>query len=54
MPDISMCLDGECPSRLTCWRFMATPDCWQSYAAFERPDGTDRCYAYWEMDDAGE
>jgi len=55
MPDISMCLDGECPSRLTCWRFMATPsECRQSYLAAPRVAGEERCYAYWEIEDVEE
>lgn len=55
MPDISMCRDATCPSRLTCWLFMAPPEpVWQSYSAFTRPGGADRCYAYWEMEAAGD
>jgi hypothetical protein len=50
MPDISMCRDATCPSRLTCWLFMAPPSRWQSFVAFSRPEGADRCYAYWEME----
>ena len=51
MPDISMCGDDTCQSRLTCWRFMAPPEpVWQSFVAFSRPEGADRCYAYLEMD----
>ena len=51
MPDISMCGADTCPSRLTCWLFMAPPEpVWQSFVAFSRPEGADRCYAYWEME----
>ncbi len=55
MPDISMCLDGECPSRLTCWWSMATSSAYrQSYLVAPRKAGEERCYAYWEMEDGGE
>ncbi len=55
MPDISMCLDDECPSRLTCWRFMATPSEYrQSYLLAPRVAGDERCYAYLKMEDGAE
>jgi hypothetical protein len=35
MPDISMCQHSACPKSKECYRFMAIPDKWQSYMAFE-------------------
>lgn len=38
MPDISMCSNGDCPSRESCYRYRAVPNPdWQSYSHFE-PD----------------
>ena len=43
MPDIAMCEDNSCPSRRTCWRFVAPPNGrHQWYATFNR-DGRDKC-----------
>jgi hypothetical protein len=38
MPDITKCDNSECPSCTICWRFMAVPNAYQSYGAFQ-PDG---------------
>jgi len=35
MPDISMCKDHECPSRMICYRYRAKPSNFQSYAGFK-------------------
>ena len=36
MPDITMCLNKDCPIRTSCYRFTATPsDNRQAYAEFE-------------------
>ena len=35
MADITMCMSTECPERKTCYRAMAKPDKYQSYANFE-------------------
>lgn len=46
MPDISMCLGGDCPSADRCYRHVAAPDEHrQSYSDFNacRADGADRC-----------
>ena len=44
MPDITMCLNTECPLRKECYRYMAIPSAYkQSYADFKaliRHDGT--------------
>lgn len=51
MPDISMCMDQECPLRFTCYRNEASgtiPDEYrQSWAAFKW-DSIDGCGKYWE------
>ena len=49
MPDIAMCGDDNCPSRLTCWRFIAPPDSYQSYMLFDRPEDGERCADYWPV-----
>jgi hypothetical protein len=36
MPDLTMCRPVQpCPRQERCYRFTATPDEWQSWAAFE-------------------
>ncbi len=39
MPDITLCMNQECPKKESCYRFMAIPDVLQSYASF--PGGED-------------
>lgn len=34
MPDITMCLTRTCPKRNQCYRYMAKPDRYQSYANY--------------------
>lgn len=48
MPDISMCKNIECLKRLDCYRFMATPSCYQSYADF-KPDADGNCEYFWNI-----
>ena len=44
MPDISMCNNNSCPSKISCYRFMAKPSSpYQWYSTFEVPEGKDRC-----------
>jgi len=45
MPDISMCKDEDCPSRLKCFRFTATPnEHRQYYMNFNNVrNGQDKC-----------
>ena len=51
MADISMCYDDECPSRGSCYRFMATPSLiWQTYTLFYRNAEDDKCVDYWPME----
>lgn len=54
MPDISMCGDDDCPSRLRCYRYMAehTPGR-QSFVVTMRLPGADRCGYFWEVSDDG-
>lgn len=35
MPDITMCVNKQCPLRSKCYRYRAVPDGWQSFAKFE-------------------
>lgn len=35
MPDITMCANHFCGKRHECYRYMAKPGYWQSYADFE-------------------
>ena len=36
MPDISMCVNGNCPLKTKCYRFMAVPgEPWQSFSHFK-------------------
>ena len=34
MPDITMCLNEECPECLNCYRYIVKPDKTQSYSDF--------------------
>ena len=47
MPDITLCNTKTCPSRKTCYRFMAIPDTWQSYTDFAPKKGDKKCEHYW-------
>lgn len=47
MPDISMCLNEECPMRFECYRFTATPSPYaQRYADF-KPNKNGNCDDFW-------
>lgn len=51
MPDISLCVNDNCPLRQDCLRFNADPDSlWQSYGDFE-PDDEGNCDFYIKMPD---
>ena len=51
MPDITMCRNQTCQSKMTCYRFMAIPDDeFQAYARFSPIGLCDRCISYWPMD----
>jgi hypothetical protein len=45
MPDLSMCLNKDCPERLTCFRFVVKPSEFQTYASFE----AEGCEYYWPI-----
>lgn len=47
MPDITMCLNDECPSRWRCHRYTARPSERQSYSKFEPPHGRKTCNEFW-------
>ena len=52
MPDISMCMNVDCPSRKKCYRYTAIPSPYlQEYSDFEPPDGKDKCD--WFIDNKG-
>ena len=46
MPDLSMCRDHACPSRLKCYRYQALPSVRQTYAEFGRAEGMEKCEAF--------
>ena len=48
MPDLSLCLNTDCPSRLTCLRFTTTTDNegWQAYGSYCPPAGHAWCDYY--------
>lgn len=39
MPDLTLCNNAACPLRLSCYRFIAKRDEWQSMANFTPKDG---------------
>lgn len=44
MPDISMCQNKDCPSRLKCYRYMAMPNEYrQAYMTFAPRGGAAQC-----------
>ena len=52
MPDISMCVGGNCPMKETCYRYKAKPSDYQSYfteTPFEMVEGKIECKYYWEI-----
>lgn len=47
MPDITMCRNKDCPSSLTCYRFVARPSRFrQSYFADMKPGVSGKCGHY--------
>lgn len=53
MPDITMCLNDDCPLKDKCYRHTAIPkEYWQSYANFEYvvKDGEVICEDYYERE----
>ncbi len=49
MPDISMCMNKECKKRKKCYRFMAIPCEYQSYATFKCKKSTINCDHFMEI-----
>lgn len=50
MPDITMCVNDDCPSKFECYRYMAVPsELRQSYAAFEHGK-SDKCGHFQPID----
>lgn len=47
MPDISMCLDHECPSCRDCFRYTAVPSERQTYGGFKHNELAGRCGYFW-------
>ena len=49
MPDISMCLNIDCPIRSDCYRYTAKPDEYQTYSKFEfiESDTKIGCNYFW-------
>lgn len=52
--DRAMCVDGNCPSRNACLRFMATPAQHQVAAEMGRTPGAERCQSFTPLEEAGE
>lgn len=52
MPDIAMCQDKDCPKRLTCYRYCATPSLYQPYFAEKIIDKDGKCEYYIEAGEA--
>jgi hypothetical protein len=49
MPDITMCLDHDCPLRETCYRYLAKPGKYQSYfVGSPRDPETGECDHHWK------
>lgn len=53
MPDISMCNNRLCPSRIRCYRFMAIPSQHgQTYSYFVVNDFEGKCEYFWPIEEA--
>lgn len=48
-PDLTMCADAECPSRKSCFRYMAVASPRQSYTDFQRPKDEEKCSWFIDM-----
>lgn len=51
MADISMCANELCPSRFTCYRFIAKPSDRQSYIMGKKTRPEEECPYFWQADD---
>ena len=45
MPDISLCTDSKCPTRVACYRYRAWPSDYQTYTNFVR-NGKNKCESW--------
>lgn len=43
MSNVTKCADKSCPSRKSCYRYTCPAGQWQSFAAFNREDGAEKC-----------
>jgi len=53
MPDICMCKDEDCPSRKSCYRFMAirsSPLQSYFYGSPRKDKSDEKCSCFWELD----
>lgn len=52
MPDISMCSNQSCPSRLECYRFVARPNPYRQsfFVGLEPDEKTGKCEHFWQAD----
>ena len=49
MPDIAMCKGDNCPSKQTCYRFLATPSEYRQSYFYPTPTIVDKkCDEYWD------
>lgn len=49
MPDIAMCHGEDCPSKQTCYRFLATPSEYRQSYFYPTPEVVDgKCIEYWD------
>jgi len=45
MPDITMCSPKQdCPKKRFCYRYLSTPNTWQSYHDFSENKSTKKCF----------
>lgn len=49
MPDITQCADDECPRHKNCYRYMATPDEFQSFFGERVMNEDGSCDYYWSL-----
>ena len=50
MPDITMCVNDDCPLRETCYRYMAEPSTAQSMAKYEWKDDGQWAWCEYHLD----
>lgn len=50
MPDICMCDNDNCPRKLTCYRYVAVPDTYQSYFSEDPREEDGSCKHYYDIE----